>query len=454
MKRIALRVLAAVALALALAPCAAWAAEADGLTATGLVWNYYYNSEEQLTPSSGSIAWINPSNHEAYTGLIVKLYKNGSSNVVSTSIVPATGKGQGTGVSSNLGMSETLAAYGAGSYTFSVQPFTGDASNPDLSKITLVGKAALSEAFRYTADGAKLDLPKNFTVNPTTKSASWDVPEKVAALEGYMIVAWYGDGDVFPGNNGAGWIFDAYAGYADLSSFFSSDEGTKLWITVQAFTNDISAASNSAQSDPYGPFELSGSSTTTTYRGFTDVKATDWFVKDGTLDYALDNGLMQGYGNGLFGPYNNVKRGDVAMVLWRLAGTPNAEAEAFSDVDYTKYYGAAIIWCRQTGVISGYGKTNTFGPENLVTREELCVMLANYAEKVAGLDVSTAFSKLDSMPDADSVHSWARKAMGWAMDQGVVTGSVVGGVSYVQPTGNAQRCVTAAMVSRFHRNVL
>lgn len=190
------------------------------------------------------------------------------------------------------------------------------------------------------------------------------------------------------------------------------------------------------------------------YMGFPDVNEGDWYATDDMLGYAVDNGLLAGYDDGRFGPYDTVTRAQVATVLWRVAGEPKADAEDFHDVDYSQWYGAPIEWARSTRVVSGYGDTNTFDPEGAVTREQLAVMLANYAEKVAGLDASSDCSRLDAIAGSSGVSSWARPQMGWAVDQGILSGVVVDGVAWVDPQGTAQRCQVAKMASVFHRDVL
>ena len=91
-----------------------------------------------------------------------------------------------------------------------------------------------------------------------------------------------------------------------------------------------------------------------TYRGIPDVPATDWYATDDILGYALDNGLMTGYDNGYFGPADLITRSQVVTVLWRMAGEPIVEAEAYDDVDYSWSYGEAVNWARAAGVATGY----------------------------------------------------------------------------------------------------
>ena len=189
--------------------------------------------------------------------------------------------------------------------------------------------------------------------------------------------------------------------------------------------------------------------------GFSDVDGTEWFANAQYLGYVVEKGLMKGYDDsGAFGPYDTITRGQVAVVLHRLAGGSHADASDFSDVDYSEYFGNAIEWARSTGVIKGYGDTNTFGPNDPVTREQLAVMLCNYAEKVAGVDISSDGSKLAAMPDADEVDDWGDPAVSWVMDQGIISGVVEPDGAFVRPLANAQRCQFAKMASVFHRDVL
>lgn len=187
---------------------------------------------------------------------------------------------------------------------------------------------------------------------------------------------------------------------------------------------------------------------------FSDVSSGDWFIQGGGKNflYALNNKLLSGYGNGLFGPYDSVTRGQVAAILHRMEGEPSASSPDFSDVDYGQYYGNAIRWARAVGVISGYGENN-FAPDAPVTREELAAMLANYA-KYKGLDVSSDMAKAEAMPDWQDVDGWARESMAWTIDTGIISGSSEGGVRYIRPRGGAQRCVAAVMMATFHRDVL
>ena len=193
---------------------------------------------------------------------------------------------------------------------------------------------------------------------------------------------------------------------------------------------------------------------------FSDASHEDWYVESGALDYAYAHGLISGYsGTDLVGAYDPIKRQDVAVILWRMAGESDvASGDGFEDVDYNDYYGPAVRWARATGVINGYqdadGAYRTFGPSDLVTREQLAAMIANYAERIGGMTVASDCAKLDALPDAGSVSDWARASVGWCMDHDIMNGVNVEGTAYAQPSGNAWRASMASMAAVLHRDVL
>lgn len=245
-----------------------------------------------------------------------------------------------------------------------------------------------------------------------------------------------------------------------LSCVWSGTEGTypievKLGVNPDydvTVVNGTLTVSKSGTEEPEQPEDPDTPSTPVT-GGFPDVDPTDWYATEEVLGYVLEHGLMHGYDDGTFGPYVSITRGQVACVLWNMAGSPNANSESFSDVDYSQYYGGAIRWARAHAVINGYGN-NTFDPEKPVTREELCAMLANHAKEIGGITVASNGQALDAINGASEVADWARTSVSWAVDQGIISGEVDNGVAYVNPNGDAWRCAAAKMFSVLHRDVL
>ena len=191
------------------------------------------------------------------------------------------------------------------------------------------------------------------------------------------------------------------------------------------------------------------------YLGFADVSPSDWAAEQGYIAYVSSEGLMSGLADGRFGQAEPLSRAQVATVLWRVAGEPEPPegAQRFPDCDYSEgsFYGRAVSWARETGVVTGY-EDGTFGPADPVTREQLATMLARHASRVAGLDASSDGSALAAMADSGSVTLW--DGMAWAVDAGVLTGDMSTGEPLARPQASAQRDQAAKMFAVFHRDVL
>lgn len=190
----------------------------------------------------------------------------------------------------------------------------------------------------------------------------------------------------------------------------------------------------------------------------SDVNVRDWYVVSGDFDYSWDAGIMTGYGNsGLFGPYDDLTRAQAVVILWRIAGEPRATGSGnfIDNADPTAFYYDALRWARGGGIVSGDGDTNRFRPNDSVTREELAVMLANFASEVEGVDVSSDCEAMDAIVGSEDVSSWAREAMGWAVDEGILSGSLLpSGERNLQPGATAQRAQMMTMAVNLIQNVL
>ena len=176
---------------------------------------------------------------------------------------------------------------------------------------------------------------------------------------------------------------------------------------------------------------------------------TDAWYHDG-VHYCIDNGLMGGYGDGKFGPNNQITRSQIVMILWRIAGSPNANyAMNFTDVADGAWYAEAIRWATSVGVASGYGD-GKFGPNDFITREQFAAMLYRFAQ-LQGKDVSRGDTNtLNGYTDAGTISSYALTAMKWANGMGVISGT---DNSTLMPKGNATRAQAACMIQRYIINL-
>lgn len=180
----------------------------------------------------------------------------------------------------------------------------------------------------------------------------------------------------------------------------------------------------------------------TTELNFTDVKESDWFYKG--VAYVVDKGVMSGVSENQFDPSGKLTRAMLVQMLYNMESRPACDAEnAFIDVPVGQWYTDAVIWANDEKIVSGMGD-GLFAPNMEITREQMVVMLYNYA-KYKGYDV-TASTDLSKFADNASVSTWAQPAMQWAVAEGYISGM---GDSQLAPQGTATRAEIASVIMRF-----
>lgn len=178
---------------------------------------------------------------------------------------------------------------------------------------------------------------------------------------------------------------------------------------------------------------------------FLDVAEHDWFRE--AVDYVCTRGLMNGTGDQRFTPGGTTTRGMIVTILHRLEGSPAAGAAPFGDVPRNAYYSGAVAWAASSGVVSGYGD-GRFGPDDLITREQMALILFRYAQyKGYGTEQR---ADLSGYGDAGQISSYALEAVQWANAAGLINGTGDGALS---PDGSAPRAQAAAILMRFCENV-
>lgn len=177
-------------------------------------------------------------------------------------------------------------------------------------------------------------------------------------------------------------------------------------------------------------------------RDFVDVVENSWYGD--AVAFASSHELFNGTSATEFSPDAGMTRGMLAAVLSNLErGDGSGLAAAFDDVADDAWYAEAIAWAAENGIVNGLGN-GMFGPEELITREQMAAMLYNYADML-GVDTS-ARANLNVYSDADSVSSWANEVMSWANAIGIIGGTTT---TTLDPQGTATRAQVAAMLERF-----
>ena len=183
---------------------------------------------------------------------------------------------------------------------------------------------------------------------------------------------------------------------------------------------------------------------------FDDVAPNSWAYED--IQYCVDYELMAGVGGGRFEPKTLTTRAQLVQILYRLAGAPEVSGETpFTDLT-ADWYKTAVLWAYQTGVTSGVSET-TFAPDTPVTREQVAVFLARFADRVLDRYTPYMWDALFPFQDREQISYYARTAMNWACDLGLIKGIPGPGGLRLEPQSSATREQMAVMIARFCRRL-
>ena len=161
---------------------------------------------------------------------------------------------------------------------------------------------------------------------------------------------------------------------------------------------------------------------------FRDVTSGSWYY-DG-VQYAYENGLMNGTSANVFSPNADTTRGMIVTILARLEGVDTSGGAA--------WYARGREWAMENGISDGTDM------EGKITREQLAAILFRYA-RLKGMDAVTLEENLGRFTDRDRISDYAVPAMNWAVGQGLLQGA--GG--RLDPQGTASRAQAATILMRF-----
>lgn len=235
----------------------------------------------------------------------------------------------------------------------------------------------------------------------------------------------------------------AYGKTIDLSAYTPTRDGYNFsgWYSDKDLTQKITEIKLNGSKTVYAGWTKSEPKTEE--NPFTDVNVGDWFYQDVLFGY--EKGLMSGIDAATFAPYANTTRAQIAVIFYRLEGSPAVEGEnSFTDVvPDTAWFYDAVTWAQQNGIMGGYGN-NSFAPHEPVTREQLAAIFYRYAQ-YKGYDTIQGGMAVREFDDYESISDYAMGAMTWAVNSGLVKGDN----NHLYPNGTATRAEIAAMFHRF-----
>lgn len=171
--------------------------------------------------------------------------------------------------------------------------------------------------------------------------------------------------------------------------------------------------------------------------GFADVPDDAPYAE--AVAYVRERGIMNGTTKTTFNPSGTVTRGQLAAILYRMSGNPAVEnAVFFNDVTAGMYYADASAWAAANGYVNGY-EDGSFRGGNPVTRQQTTAILW----RMAGSPESGAAA---GFSDRDAVSEYAKTAVDWAYERGIVSAS--DGETFA-PGAPAERSRMAVMLMRY-----
>ena len=216
-----------------------------------------------------------------------------------------------------------------------------------------------------------------------------------------------------PGYTFLGW-FTAYTGGVQVRQIGATETGDKTfyarWHKTVLPPPPVTPGTPVTPARPAAPAGLP----------FADVSGSDWFYND--VRYVYEKGIMDGTGADRFSPNAPLTRAMIVTILYRMAGSPSVSGSSdFTDVAAGKWFAKAVAWAAANGIVNGYGDS-LFGPNDPVTREQLAAILYRYAV-YGGMTAVTLEENLGSFADTAQLSAYAIQAMNWAVGQGLINGS-------------------------------
>ena len=216
-----------------------------------------------------------------------------------------------------------------------------------------------------------------------------------------------------PGYTFLGW-FTAYTGGVQVRQIGATETGDKIfyarWQKTVLPPPPVTPGTPVTPARPAAPVGLP----------FADVSSSDWFYND--VRYVYEKGIMDGTGADRFSPNAPLTRAMIVTILYRMAGSPSVSGSSdFTDVAAGKWFAKAVAWAAANGIVNGYG-SGLFGPNDPVTREQLAAILYRYAV-YGGMTAVTLEENLGSFADTAQLSAYAIQAMNWAVGQGLINGS-------------------------------
>ncbi|MCD8036792.1 MAG: S-layer homology domain-containing protein [Clostridiales bacterium] len=209
-----------------------------------------------------------------------------------------------------------------------------------------------------------------------------------SSAEKLTIITYNGGKFTLPSASRSGYTFEGWkvstgkTTYNAGATYTVTEDGITLvaqW-EKKTYTHSYSLEESSGGSGSSSGDEDNTSTIDTTSSIFTDLSTSHQYY-DAIME-AYENGWMVGISDDTFAADGYLTRAMAAQIIWNLEGKPAPEDIApFIDVTSDAWYADAVAWCYENGIVIGYDYIH-YGPNDYLTMEQFCIMLAKYRGEV------------------------------------------------------------------------
>ena len=179
---------------------------------------------------------------------------------------------------------------------------------------------------------------------------------------------------------------------------------------------------------------------------FTDVSTKDSFYS--AVEFVYGAGLFQGVSADRFAPYATLTRAMFVTVLGCLCGvnTDSYTGTNFFDVPLGQWYTPYVNWASENGIVNGVGN-GLFNPMGELTRAQMFKMAAVFGQKMKiGKNSGTDLTK--NYADGGSLADWARESVSYCAENGLLDTAKGGSLRHSDPATRAEAAQIISCLSQ------
>lgn len=181
---------------------------------------------------------------------------------------------------------------------------------------------------------------------------------------------------------------------------------------------------------------------------FSDVTSEFWGKQ--AIDFVSARNLVAGVGNNRFEPNRAITRAEFTQMVYNVFELDSIDTTGFTDVKSDAWYYTAIMSCKKAGFFDKLNLSdNEFKPNQVITREEMAVILSNVAKYCKVSTTSKATADLTKFSDYDNINKNFVDDIIFAINLGIIDKNGIGNGKF-DPKGSTTR----AQAAQIQKNII